>query len=255
PVALILVAACLLAAVGGAYDWSVYPSLLIVAALFLISGARVAADPLMRRLDIALIVSLGLVALQLVPLPASLVATSSPSTVPLQEPYALDATTAWRTVSVHPAATRIAFAIALTGALMFWAAREVLSRSGLRTVVRVLGWVGALCSLVALAQHVTAPRTIYWIWHLADPRAVPFGPFIDRNHLATWLVLAICLVTGRLAMRVSSEMRERGRGGISGAVVVLLDEDAAGIAARVALTCRTLAHTRSRSGGLARTVR
>ena len=48
----------------------------------------------------------------------------------------------------------------------------------------------------ALAQRTTAPKTIYWAWSAADPRALPFGPFIDRNHLATWLVLTISVVGG-----------------------------------------------------------
>src|SRR5262249_15596094 len=154
-------------------------------------------------LDLGLIAALGLILVQILPLPADIVGWLSPAARTLQDFYAIEPILGWRTLSIHPAATRSAFAIALSAALMFWTAGEAFARGGIRTAVRVIAFVGTTCSIIALAQRVTAPRTIYWAWRVPDPRAVPFGPFIDRNHFATWLVLAISVVSGYLAMRVS----------------------------------------------------
>jgi O-antigen ligase len=246
-----LVAASVFAAVGGAYDWSVLPSLVAAAALFVMSGARVAADPLTRRLDLGILAGLGIIAAQIVPLPPAVIAALSPAAPALQDAYALEPVQGWRTLSIYPAATRTAFAIALSGAFMFWASRDAFGRGGIRPALRVLGWVGIAGSVVALAQQATAPRTVYWRWHVADPRALPFGPFIDRNHFATWLVLAISVIGGYLAARVIGHMRERGTGGWRPAMLAVLHGDATGLLACLAMMILTLAATLSRSGGVA----
>ena len=38
---------------------------------------------------------------------------------------------------------------------------------------------------------------------------MPFGPFVDRNDLATWLILAISAVAGYLVMRTRVHMDAR----------------------------------------------
>jgi O-antigen ligase len=43
------------------------------------------------------------------------------------------------------------------------------------------------------------PTRIYAIWLPLDEGARPFGPFVNRNHFATWLLMAIPLTTGAVA--------------------------------------------------------
>ena len=204
-----------------------------------------------RRFDVALLVALGVIAVQMAPLPEALVAVLSPATRALQDSYALEPLKGWRPLSIHPAATRMAFALALAGAFVFWAAREAFRRSGSRTAIRVLAWVGFACSIVALAQRATAPKTIYWAWSAADPRALPFGPFIDRNHLATWLVLAISVAGGYLAMRATTYMQDRGTQGWRATATALFDGDSIGLSGCLAAMMITVAATLSRSGFMA----
>jgi O-antigen ligase len=251
PVLLALLAAAVLAVVGGAYAWSTFPTLFAAAVLFLVSGARVCADPMTRRLDVALLAALGVVALQMAPLPEAVIMAISPATRTLQNSYALEPFNGWRPLSIHPAATRTAFALALAGAFVFWAAREAFKRSGTRATIPVLAWVGFGCSIVALAQRATAPRTIYWVWNAADPRALPFGPFIDRNHLATWLVLTLGVVGGYVAMRATSHMQERGEQGERAMASAVLERDATGLVPCLGAMLVTLAATVSPSGLLA----
>ena len=40
---------------------------------------------------------------------------------------------------------------------------------------------------------------MYWRWKPLTPGSPPFGPFVNRNHFATWVVLALPLTVGYLA--------------------------------------------------------
>jgi O-antigen ligase len=241
----------MLAAVGGRYDWSVLPCVVAAAALFLASGARVASDPSTRPIDLVLVAALTIIALQMLPLPPTLLDAVSPAARKLQDAYALEPPAGWRAISIHPATTRVSLALAIAAALVFWAAREAFAHGGSRAAVRLLAWVGFACSLVSLAQRATAPRTIYWMWTLPDPRAMPFGPFVDRNQLATWLVLAISVVAGYLVMRTRAHMDARVAHGWRASIVALSDGEAIAILGCLGAMLITLAATLSRSGLIA----
>jgi O-antigen ligase len=237
--------------VGGRYEWSTLPCVIAAAALFLASGARVASDSFTRPLDLALVAALAVIGLQLLPLPPGVLAALSPAARNLQDAYALEPSAGWRPISIHSSATRTSLALALAAAFVFWASRQAFTRGGSRAAIRLLAWVGLTCSLVSLAQRATAPRTIYWLWRLPDPRAMPFGPFVDRNQLATWLVLTISVVTGYLVMRVRTYMDARAARGWRASIVALSDGDSPGILGSLGAMLITLAATLSRSGFVA----
>jgi O-antigen ligase len=244
----VLLAAFMLASVGGRYAWPVLPGLIAAAALFLLSGARVGADAGTRSIDFIVIAALAYIGLQMTPLPPAVLRTLSPDTANLQDAYALEPLGAWRPLSIHPAATRAGLMIALAAALVFWAAREAFSHGGSRAAARLLAWIGFACALVSLAQRATAPRTVLWKWTVPDPRAIPFGPFVDRNQLATWLVLAISLVAGYLAMHVRAHMTDRLRQGSHAVLVALSDGGSLAALGCLGAMLITLAATLSRSG-------
>jgi hypothetical protein len=75
-----LLAAFTLACIGERYTWPIVPALIGAAGLFLISGARVGADPLTRSIDVVLIAALAVIGLQLIPLPSAIVRAVSPAT-------------------------------------------------------------------------------------------------------------------------------------------------------------------------------
>jgi O-antigen ligase len=250
-VALVLLAAFMLASIGGRYSWPVVPALIAAAGLFLLSSARVGAHPSTRALDLVVIAVLALIGLQLTPLPPAILRAVSPASPGVQDAYALADLGLWRPVSIHPAATRGAVTLALTAALVFWASREAFSHGGSRTAARLLAWIGFALALVSLAQRATAPKTILWKWDVPDPRAMPFGPFVDRNQLATWLVLVISIVTGYLAMHVRAHMGERLRQGAHAVLVALSDGAALAVLACLGAMLLTLAATLSRSGFVA----
>jgi len=243
-----LLAAFTLACIGERYTWPILPAVIGAAALFLASGARVGADPLTRSIDVVLIAAVAVIGLQMVPLPSAFVRALSPATPALQNAYALEPFAGWSPLSIHPAATRVSFGLALAAALTFWTAREAFSRGGTRRAARLLAWIGLGCAAISVAQRATAPRTVLWKWSVPDPRALPFGFFVDRNQLAMWLLLTISLVIGYLAMHVHARTTDRTRRDLHTVVVALSDRGALAICACVAVMVLTLAATLSRSG-------
>jgi O-antigen ligase len=114
---------------------------------------------------------------------------------------------AWRTFSVNPAQTAVGLLTGLAAILMFWIARAVSEHAGPSRLAGRTAWVGFAVSLVAILQRSMSPKLMYWT--LSVPGAQPYGPFVNRNHMATWLVMAIPLTLGALVARVR-EPRERG---------------------------------------------
>jgi hypothetical protein len=186
-----------LAAAGGAYPSAALPVLLAASAAFLASGARVGAG-VNRRLDWALIAFVGAAALQLAALPAGVTAALSPRLDSLRTALYFAEPSDFQPLSVNPRLTRAGLACLASAILVFWAAREVFGRGGTRLGARAVAWAGFATVLVTLVQRATSPDLLLWTWAPADPGAQPFGPFVNRNHLATWLLMAASLTAGYL---------------------------------------------------------
>jgi O-antigen ligase len=191
-----------LVALGGAYRWFTLP-LLAIASLALLANSRAAitSGRHQRLLDHALLVGCGAIALQVVPLPAAVADWLSPESARVRNALRLGAPApdVWRPLSIHPEATLHAFAAALSATFAFFAARGLFSSGGLRRWCRVLAWIGLLVALVALAQRATTPMLIYGFWPPREVNGQPFGPFVNRNHFAAWLLMAM-FVTGGYAV-------------------------------------------------------
>ena len=61
------------------------------------------------------------------------------------------------------------------------------ARAGPRAIVATVGLVGAVAAIV---QRAVDPTRLYGLWLPIDAGARPFGPFVNRNHFATWLLMA-----------------------------------------------------------------
>ena len=198
--------------------------------------------------DGAIAAMLGLMALQLAPLPAGIVAALSPEAIRLQDATSLQPFGTSRPLTIHPISTRQSLMIGAAAALLFWAAREVFSKGGVRLFCAILVWIAAGVSVLALAQHATAPRTIFWYWMPFDPGAQPYGPFINRNHFAGWLILAISLSGGYLAARLAVRIRSREDLRKRDLLLLVCSRDLVGPVAATMLMVAAAAATMSRSG-------
>lgn len=194
-----------LAALGGAYPRAAVPLLVASAAAFAVSRARIAAPPERRALDACLAGVAAAVLVQVVPLPSPTVAAISPHAAALQQ-LVLYPPDSVRTLSIDARLTRLGLATLASALLVFWAAREVFAHGGVRVAARAVAWAGFAAALVGLAQRATAPGLLLWRWRPIDPGAQPFGPFVNRNHFAGWLLLASALTAGYLV----AHMRAHG---------------------------------------------
>ncbi len=148
-------------------------------------------------LDRALLILSAATLVQLLPLPGFV----SPEAVRVRTalsltPY-LEPT--WGPLTIHVPHTAAA-AIKLLGAgALFFAARERFATGGVRRAVRAIAAIGLGVSLLAIAQSATAGRSIYWLFETEHEGPLPLGPFVNRNHFATWAIMAIPLCLGYTA--------------------------------------------------------
>ena len=166
-----------------------------------------------RLLDAALLLCLLAVAAQLVPLQASLRERLSPHGFAVDRVTALGAEPAIHPphpLSVDSESTAWALAVGAACIGLFWGARAVFSRGGVRSTVRGVAALGLALTALVLVQRATSPSLLYWTWKPISVNGNPYGPFVNRNGLATWLAMAVPLVIGYLMARHHSGHRADG---------------------------------------------
>lgn len=292
----LLLAATLLAlawgalAFGGVYPWAYTP---LAAACALVGTAalvrcRPSRAPIGRVA--AGLAAIGLIAaLQLVPLPPSVLASVSPGTDQYLRTYDFAYTLAQsgadleldvplpspsRPISVAPDRTRVGLALYAAFALFLLGLTALLSVTGVRPLIRGVVFLGVALALFGTAQYVlTGGETylvkIYGFW-ITQYRGAPFGPFINRNHFAGWMLMAIPLaLTSALAAAStfrggglrsfsawlsasshSAEMQLMAGSGLLMALSVLMSGSRSGLASLglAGIVAMTLVLRRQRSG-------
>jgi O-antigen ligase len=171
-------------------------------------------DRLELPLDVALVCLVAGVALQTVPLSRPLLELLSPHALEAREILFLTRTAAAVVpLSIDGRATAIAFAMMAAALGVFWAGRRVATAGAAPMLARGIATVGVVAAFAALVQRAIAPELISGLWQPEDPLARPFGAFVNRNHYATWLLLAIPLTIGsivrEIAVRVSNGIPRR----------------------------------------------
>lgn len=175
-------------AFGGVYPWAVPMLLALVAALVVIVRPPLPSSD--KFLDLSLLAALGVCALYLVPLPRAALELLSSRRLGLWEVFALTPPPAWLPLTLSPRDTMEALAVFGSAVLTFFCCRRILADRGLRRVTAAIVWTGFALSCVALIQRGLSPNLIYGFWRPEDAGATPFGPFVNRNHGAGWLVMA-----------------------------------------------------------------
>jgi len=199
-------------------------------------------------LDLALILSVAAIGLQLVPLSGGLRSQIAPAAVAYDRAVRLDAavTTAGtgRPLSIEPADTRLALVVVAAIVLLFWCARAMFARGGVRATVRAVAWIGLFVSPLAIIQHMMPLPIIDAAWGLTSRGLRPFGPFVNRNDFAGWLIMAIPLTAGYGVAR----MQSRHRAGEPFDAEIAFDSKAIWLAVAVCLMAAGLLGSLSRSG-------
>jgi putative inorganic carbon (HCO3(-)) transporter len=208
-----------------------------------------------RVLDRILLAAAAAIALQSTPLPLPVVQLLSPHGVIVNQELAfIPSMATWRPVTIDEASTRWAGVVVVGAIALFFAARTIVSRGGVRQTVRGISALGLAFSALALAQAATAGRLIYWRFPTEYDGPLPFGPFVNRNHFATWVVMAMPVCFGYMMARAS------GRAGVNAefvstrtSVARMADGRMVWLAAAGAMMLAALLASMSRSGIVALT--
>ena len=259
-------------AFGSVYPWAFGP--LLVACAMIGIGALVGyrhrpAPRSAIAVIVALLCVLGATALQLVPLPPGLLATVSPSTDAFLRSFDLtyalggsqlpDGTSVqqrWHPVSIDPHATWVAIGFIAAFTLLFAGLVRALSPERARRLVVLIVGFGVVLALVGIVQkallgdHAFAGMKIYGIWTPANLLSTPFGPYVNKNHFAGWMLMGVPLALGLGIGLAEGAIRRRGA---TLRTTVLWLSSPAGGHAQMALIAAfimaaSLLMTRSRSG-------
>jgi O-antigen ligase len=193
-----------LVALAGARLWTLIPtSALLVAAAWSARPRIVVRGS--RALDVALLAALAAIALQLVPLPPALHNFLSPHADAVARAIFFEVPAGWRPLSLDTAGTTIALFVDVLALAAFWSLRDALDRDGMRTLVRMIlgaGLVVCAAAIVGAAATASGSRFVYGVFEPTDPVARPYGPFVNRNEMATWVLLALPVAIGYCAARI-----------------------------------------------------
>jgi O-antigen ligase len=198
---------------AGSFTWTTLP-LVLLAALAAVARVRHTfsfpdAD---RIVDLCLIAALVCIGVQLIPLPPVVRDTMSPHAAEVTAAVQLNAhpdASTWSALSVDPSSTWHALATLSLAVLTFWTARGLFASGGVRRIARTIVLIGAVLATVALIFRAIEPHRYYGHWLPANPSATPWGPFVNRNHFAAWLLLAVSIAAGYLIAHVRIRLPDR----------------------------------------------
>lgn len=215
--ALFVTAAFGVLAFGGVYPWA-YAVIAILSAelgLWAIVLGRAWNDWRVWRLAMALAAVAGAMALQLVPLPEAIRAALTPNADVVLRQYELAyvaRAAGWRPVSLSPWDTVLALALFVAFALLLVGTTRALRYVTLPTLVNRLTLLALVVGLVGIVQKLAFPGEDYLIYGFWRPQyqGEGFGPFVNRNHYAGWVVMIAPLIMGRVIAVAESVGRESG---------------------------------------------
>lgn len=195
-------------AFGAVYPWAYLPAFAAAASIGLAGLVRARGLPdETRHIFLALSVVALAIGVQLVPLPRHLLALLSPKSVEILSRYSLTfaAEGANHPISINPSATAISLVGLAALGLYLAGLPALLSRTDLRSLPRNL-----ICFAIPLALFGIYTRQhnnglVYGFWHTQErDYSNGFGPFINRNHFAGWMLMVTSLAIGMLCGRIES---------------------------------------------------
>lgn len=185
---------------GAVYPWAYWPLFAGAATLGAVGVVQEEAwrDPRLKVLGIVLVVLALAIAVQTIALPAWLVAGLSPGIDAFFRQYRVAYHPAsLQTLSLDPDATRVVLAEVMALSLLLVGGARFMRRWPLEWQVNQIMALAVAVALSGIVQRavidVSDPR-IYGFWRPIEAGGNPFGPFVNRNHFAGWMVMVVPLV-------------------------------------------------------------
>jgi O-antigen ligase len=157
-----------------------------------------------------------LVLVQMVPLPPWLLRLVSPGSFSFYNDRLLLPLSGWRPVSVSPPDTARGLAFLCGFTLLYGVVfREFGGERRRRRLAATVVGVGLILTVVGLVQARSGQPAIYGIWRSAFDWA-GYGPYVNRNHFAGYLVMAIPIALGFGLEALAGLRRAWGRRRVGG---------------------------------------
>ena len=250
-VSLLIVATTL--AFGAVYSWGYIPLIAVAACIGVVGLVRQRGVPTeVHRIAVGLLLVAFAVGGQLVPVPRSALNLLSPHAADLLSRYSLGfaSTAEPHPLSINPSATALAL-LGLGGLGVYLLGLPgLLSRRDLQVLPRNVILLAVLLALVGIFGREHNNGLVYGFWQPErGPNGNGFGPFVNRNHFAGWMLMATCLSIGVLCGRIETA-RDRVKPGLRNWVAWLSTSGASRIiliAVSVAVMAISLVWTMSRS--------
>ena len=211
---------------GAVYPWAYWPLLIGSVAAGLLGMCL----PGLRAAPVNWPVALGLAALvlavgvQLVPVPRGAILWLNPEAdAYLRQSdlvYALHLSTGesvWHPLSIRPDRTLLGLAFLTAFGLLLLGAARAFSVIHPRRFTGALVAFGVILALIGIVQKGLMLNKPYGFWeaiNVNDGWGNPFGPFVNRNHFAGWMLMALPLSLGHFGAQLARGMPGDTDGGI-----------------------------------------
>jgi hypothetical protein len=242
-------------AFGAVYPWAFIPLFVGCVATGLAGLWRPAGDKPHIRLTASIALLIGAIVLQLAPLPIATIRAISPATDQLLQRFAVGYGTTLRAhpISIQPQATTLALMAVVALAVLFLGLVRTLRAGDARDIANGIGVLGALLAFAGIVQKAMWNGRIYGFWTPLE-NGESFGPFVNRNHFAGWMLMGLPVAIGYFSARLARPALRTGRGWRP-ALVALSSDDAnktilAGFAALLMAAGLMLSMSRSGVVGL-----
>jgi O-antigen ligase len=148
------------------------------------------------------------VALQLVPLPLEAVTKLNANAIDLLRRFdlAFAFNPGPHAVSVWPAATRIGLGLLAALALLMVGTTRLISVAGARRLIEMIIITGVGLAIVGIVQRPLYTGKIYGFW-ISQEGGSPFGPFVNKNHFAGWMLMTVPVALGYLCAGIAKSLR------------------------------------------------
>ena len=203
-VCLVLTLAWGATAFGGIYPWAYAPLLAASAALGAV-GLMLGRSSLRWPVVASLSLAAAAVCVQLLPISVETLRGIAPRSYELQRQHDLAAAVgeakSW-TLSIDAAQTQLGLLFVATFVLLLLGATRMLTRVSARRLAVGLSILGVALALAGLLQRATFNGKLYGMWVLTQGGS-PFGPFVNRNHFAGWMLMVLPITIGLFASIVN----------------------------------------------------
>jgi O-antigen ligase len=241
-------------AFGAVSPWGYLPLFAAAALIGIVGLLRFGMQPELRLVAAGLVLVFTAVAAQLLPIPRGILASLSPHTVEVLSQYSpafannlVDAAP----LSINPRRTWIAVMALGAFGLYLVGVPGLLSRRALRQLPGTLAVFAVPFALFGVYSRENLNGLVYWFWSSPDGGGGDlFGPFVNRNHFAGWMLMTVCVLVGSLFGQIESASPGGGALGPQRRLAWLSSAQANGLlmmGAAVLVTATSLFWTMSRS--------